>query len=77
MNFESDESLQEREIDIKTQEITRHFHEVESLVKRFKTAADDKSASDADIKARENIQKSVAKRVQALSQSFRQTQQVE
>lgn len=76
VNFESDENLQERDIDIKTQEITLLFHQVEGLVKKFKSSSDDANASDADIKSRENIQKSVAKRVQGLSLSFRQTQQV-
>ena len=74
VNFEADEALQEREIDLKTQEITDLFRHAESLLKRFAKQGDEGNISDAEVKVRKNMQSSIAKRLQSLSFAFRTSQ---
>jgi syntaxin 16 len=75
VNFESDEAQQERDIDFKTQEITELFRHAEMLLKKF--SAEVKNADNAqETSVRSNIQRSIAKKLQSLSMSFRTTQKV-
>lgn len=76
VNFETDESKQEREIDFKTQQITSLFHQAERDLKGFIAQSDSYKISDSERKVRENIQKSMAKRLQTFSSDFRATQKV-
>lgn len=73
VNFESDEIKQEREIDIVTQEITEIFRNVEGALKSF---AGGQNLSEADLRVQQNIQRSMAKKLQGLSMSFRTSQKV-
>lgn len=41
VNFETDETQQEREIDSKTREITELFHHAEGLLKKFGKQGDE------------------------------------
>ena len=45
VNFETDESEQEREIDAKTQEITILFHHAEKILTKFSKFAENKNVS--------------------------------
>jgi len=72
VNFETDESVQEREIDIKTQEITEVFRSAEGHLKKFSKQGEGATATEAAVRG--NVQKSVAKRLQGLSMSFRSSQ---
>ena len=76
VNFEADESQQEREIDGKTHEITTLFHHAETVLKKFAKQAEDKNLSLADQTVRKNMQMSMAKKLQGVSISFRSTQKV-
>ncbi len=76
VNFESDETEQEREIEFKTREITEVFHHAESLLKKFSKLADDSSLPSSEKTVRKNMQISMAKKLQGLSMSFRATQKV-
>ena len=76
INFQSDEVLQEREIDYKTREITECFHHAESVLKKFSENSKDPSLSAADKQVRKNMQMSVARKIQGLSMSFRSSQKV-
>jgi len=74
VNFETDESLQEREIDAKTQEITSIFRHAEGLLKKFSKQADDDKISPSERKVRENMQRSIGKKLQGLTMGFRMSQ---
>lgn len=74
VNFETDEMMQEREIDDKTQEITQVFHHAETVLKKFGAQSKDATLSLAEITVRKNMQMSMAKKLQGLSTSFRSTQ---
>jgi syntaxin 16 len=74
VNFESDESAQEREIDIMTQEITDIFRHAESVLKKFSRTDPSETIPAAELTVRTNIQRSIAKRLQGLSTTFRGTQ---
>jgi len=74
VNFETDETQQEREIDHKTREITEVFHHAEGLLKRFGKQSDDPNIPTAERTVRKNMQMSIAKKLQGLSMSFRNTQ---
>ena len=74
VNFEADEAQQERDIDLKTREITEIFRHAESLLKKFSKQGDESKISDAEIKVRKNMQSSLAKKLQGLSFSFRTSQ---
>jgi len=74
VNFKTDETLQEREIDMKTQEITDVFRHAEGLLKKFSKQGDEDDISMSERIVRKNMQSSIAKKIQALSMSFRTTQ---
>jgi len=74
VNFKTDETQQEREIDMKTQEITEVFRHAEGLLKKFSRQGDEESISASERTVRKNMQSSIAKKIQALSMSFRATQ---
>ena len=76
VNFESDETAQEREIDYKTQEITELFRHAEGLLKRFSQSGSKESIPASELTVKTNIQRSIAKKLQGLSMSFRTTQKV-
>jgi len=73
-DFDTDEAKQEREIDLKTMEITEHFRHAEGLLKQFAKQGDEQKLSDAEYKVRKNLQSGMAKRLQTLSGKFRATQ---
>jgi len=72
VNFESDEKEQERDIDRTTQEITEIFRNAEGLLKKIGDHIP--GSSDAELVIRKNMQRSMAKKLQGLSMSFRSTQ---
>jgi len=74
VNFQTDEVLQEREIDYKTREITECFHHAESVLKKFSENSKNPHLSAADKQVRKNMQMSVARKIQGLSMSFRSSQ---
>jgi len=76
VNFQTDEVLQEREIDYKTREITECFHHAESVLKKFSENSKNPHLSAADKQVRKNMQMSVARKIQGLSMSFRSSQKV-
>jgi hypothetical protein len=76
VNFETDESVQEREIDILTQHITEIFRHAESLLKKFGNQGDESNISQQELTVRANMQRSIAKKLQGLSTSFRTSQKV-
>ncbi len=76
VNFESDEVQQEREIDAVTNEITNHFRHAESILKFFSKQVDDSKISVSERTVRKNLQRSLAKKLQNLSGSFRTAQKV-
>jgi syntaxin 16 len=59
-----------RDIDYLTQEITAMFREAETILKRLPS----EGAGGTDSLVTRNIQKSMAKRIQTLSMSFRRSQ---
>jgi len=73
-DFDTDEAKQEREIDLKTQEITQYFRQSEGMLKQFAKQGDETRLSDAEYKVRKNLQSGVAKRLQTLSGKFRAMQ---
>lgn len=74
VNFEADEFAQEKAIDEKTQEITNIFHHAEVVLKKFGAQSKDNSLSLAEVTVRKNMQSSMARKLQGLSQSFRSSQ---
>ncbi len=76
VNFETDELQQERDIDLKTREITEVFHHAEGVLKRFGKDSERKDIEDAERRVRRNMQMSIAKKLQGLSMTFRSTQKV-
>jgi ERCC4-type nuclease len=76
VNFETDESVQEREIDIVTQDITDIFRHAEGLLKRFGSQGDEANISQQELTVRSNMQRSMAKKLQGLSANFRTSQKV-
>lgn len=75
VDFETDETQQEREIDAKTREITEVFHHAENLLKRFgKQTEQSQGLTGEERTVRKNMQMSMAKKLQGLSMSFRSTQ---
>ena len=75
-NFETDEIQQEQRIDYKTREITEIFRQSESLLKVFGSQGSKIKISASEQKVRQNRQRSLAKKLQGLSMSFRSTQKV-
>ena len=76
VNFETDETQQEREINFRTQEITELFRHAEVLLKNFGKQGDEKKISASEQTVRTNMQRSLAKKLQGLGMSFRSTQKV-
>lgn len=76
VNFESDEAAQERQIDGVTHEITDLFRHTEMLLKQFGKLGDEGKISAQERTVRHNMQSSIAKRLQGLSMTFRQSQKV-
>lgn len=74
VNFESDELKQEREIDVITQDITTLFRNAEGILKHFCNGSHDNSLSVSERTITFNIQRSMAKKLQALSTAFRASQ---
>ncbi len=59
-----------------TQEITGIFHHAENLLKQIGKLGDEAKISQAERAVRQNMQRSVAKKLQGLSSTFRQSQKV-
>jgi hypothetical protein len=76
VNFETDEIVQEREIDILTQEITDVFRHAETILKKFGNQGDEGKISQQELTVRANMQRSMAKKLQGLSMTFRANQKV-
>jgi hypothetical protein len=76
VNFETDEIVQEREIDILTHEITDIFRHAETILKKFGNQGDEGKISQQELTVRANMQRSMAKKLQGLSMSFRASQKV-
>ena len=74
VNFESDEAQQEAQIDRCTGEITKVFRHAEGILKQFGSQAKDPSISPAERTVRQNSLRSLAKKLQGLSGSFRGSQ---
>ena len=76
VNFETEESKHEREVDTKTREITLLFKDAENLLNLFKKESDIKGASGPEKTIRTNVQRSLVKKLQGLNMAFRSTQKV-
>ena len=76
VNFESDETKQERDIDVLTQEITGYFRHAETLLSKFGKEATGPEITVSEQTIRSNMQRSMAKKLQGLSSSFRAGQKV-
>lgn len=74
VTFDADESVQEREIDILTSQITDVFRHAENLLKKFGKQGDEKTISQEEKVVRMNLQRSMAKKLQGLSTAFRTSQ---
>jgi len=77
VTFNDDETKQEQEIDMMTREITVHFKQSESLLTKFGRQGDEDSITQTEKIVRYNIQRSIAKKLQTLSMSFRSSQKVQ
>ena len=76
VNFETDETSQERDIEAATQDITDLFRQAEQLLSKFGAQAADKTLTIEERTLRYNIQRSIAKKLQTLSMTFRSSQKV-
>ena len=76
MNFETDEAQQDREIDMKTREITDLFHHAEGLLRVFDKQRKDTKISKSEATVITNMQRSQAKKLQGLNMSFKSAQKV-
>lgn len=76
VRFDSDEEQQEFEIEMKTRDITDAFRDAESMLQKFGTSENKGKIPPSELTIRVNIQRSVAKRLQGLSGSFRTSQKV-
>ena len=76
VNLHSDEKKQEKEIDNKTCEITDLFHHSEQILKSFDTQSKKQDLTAEELTVRNNMQRSIAKKLQGLSMTFRKTQKV-
>ena len=76
VNFESDEVKQERDIEAATGETTQLFRHAESLLKEFSAQTDKHDGTVQEKVVRNNIQRSIAKKLQGLSSTFRTSQKV-
>ena len=76
VTFDADEVQQERDIDYVTREITDLFRHAESILKEFNKQGDEGKISASERTVRNNMQRSLAKKLQGLSSSFRSSQKV-
>ena len=76
VNFETDEAQQDREIDMKTREITDLFHHAEGLLRVFDKQRKDTKISKSEATVITNMQRSQAKKLQGLNMSFKSAQKV-
>jgi hypothetical protein len=76
VNFKSDEAAQEQQIEFVTGEITSLFRHTEKLLQQFGKMGDESKISAQERTVRANMQSSIAKKLQGLSMSFRQSQKV-
>ena len=76
VTFESDEAQQEREIDYKTREITELFRHANGLLNTFKQEGEAAGISVPEKTVRTDMQRSLAKKLQGLSISFKSIQKV-
>ena len=76
VNFETDAIQHEQERDYKTREITEMFYQSVSLLKVFGSQGNKIKISASEQTVRQNRQRSLAKKLQGLSMSFRSTQKV-
>ena len=74
VTFDSDELQQEQEIDYVTKEVTDVFRHAEGILKQFSKQGDESSISTSERTVRNNMQRSLAKKLQGLSGSFRTSQ---
>lgn len=74
VNFEADEMQQEMDIDAKTREITVIFRNSEKLLGNFSKQIESATISPEEKKVRQNMQRSIGKKLQGLTISFRTTQ---
>lgn len=76
VTFGPDETKQEQEIEILTQEITRLFHKSENGLKCIATIGNDRGANlpTKERVVRLNVMRSLAAEIQGLSKEFRQNQ---
>eukprot|EP01036_Dinobryon_divergens_P034346 gene34346-44367_t len=74
VDFESDENAQEREIELKTNEITSIFKHAERKLNEFAAAGRGSTNTAVDLTVRKNLQISMARKLQGLSTTFRQKQ---
>ena len=76
VNFKSDEAAQEQQIEFVTAEITAVFRHTERLLQQFSKIGDEGKISAQEKTVRVNMQSSIAKKLQGLSMTFRQSQKV-
>mmetsp|Transcript_28214 Transcript_28214/g.40178 ORF Transcript_28214/g.40178 Transcript_28214/m.40178 type:complete len:315 (-) Transcript_28214:339-1283(-) len=73
VDFQTDEAGLEREIEMKTNDLTRIFHHAEAKLKQFGSVGSEE-LSTAEKSVRKNLQMSMAKKLQTLSTTFRVAQ---
>ena len=77
VDFESDETEQEKRIEQETVQITNLFRHAESILKKFSvTGSSSDKISQAEHSVRNNLQRNLAKKLQSLSVTFRSNQKV-
>ena len=75
-NFDTDEVQQDREIDMKTREITELFHHAEGLLQVFDKQRKDPKISQSEAAVITNMLRSQTKKLQGLKMSFKSTLKV-
>ena len=75
-NFDTDDAQQDREIDMKTREITELFHHAEGLLQVFDKQRKDPNISQSEAAVITNMLRSQTKKLQGLKMSFKSTQKV-
>ena len=77
VDFESDETEQEKRIEQETVQITNLFRHAEGILKKFgSSGSSSDKVSQAELSVRNNLQRNLAKRLQSLSVLFRSSQKV-
>ena len=78
VNFDDvSEQQQEHEIDLCTREITDIFRHAEGILKQFSKQGDESKISNSERTVRNNMQRSLARKLQGLSGAFRTSQKVQ